>query len=62
MKKIMTLAMVATGEIAGTTLGGVFTQTIGASIIGDTSASAKVALSTSASPVLTALSGLGVAC
>ena len=49
----------ATGGIAGTLLGGVLTQSVGASILGDTASTAKVALSTGASPLLTALSGMG---
>ena len=52
-------AVVAAGGIVGTVLGGALTQSVGASILGDTAASAKVALSTGASPVLTALSGVG---
>ena len=52
-------AVVATGGVVGAILGGVLTQSVGASILGDTAASAKVALSTGASPVLTAVSGVG---
>ena len=51
--------VVAAGGIVGTILGGVLTQNVGASILGDAAASAKVALSTGASPVLTALTGVG---
>ncbi len=52
-------AVVAAGGISGTALGGALTQSVGASTLGDAAESAKVALSTGASPVLTALSGLG---
>ena len=51
--------VVLAGGALGTILGGALTQSVGASILGDAAASAKVALSTGASPVLTALSGLG---
>ncbi len=51
--------VVAAGGIVGTILGGALTQRVGASILGDAAESAKVALSTGASPVLTALSGVG---
>jgi hypothetical protein len=40
-------------------LGGVLTQSVGESILGDAASTAKVALSTGASPLLTALSGVG---
>ena len=52
-------AVVAAGGIVGTVLGGALTQSVGASILGDGASAAKVALSTGASPALTALSGLG---
>ena len=52
-------AVAAVGGILGTILGGVLTQSVGASILGDTAESAVVALHTGASPALTALSGLG---
>ncbi len=52
-------AVVLVGGILGAVLGGVLTQSVGASTLGDAAESAKVALSTGASPVLTALSGLG---
>ena len=48
----------ATGGIAGTLLGGVLTQSVGTSILGDAE-TAAVELATGASPVLTVLSGLG---
>ena len=48
----------ATGGIAGTLLGGVLTQSVGASILGDAE-TAAVELATGASPVLTAVSGVG---
>ena len=51
--------VVAAGGVMGTILGGVLTQRVGASTFGDTAASAAVALSTGASPMLTTLSGLG---
>ena len=51
--------IVLVSGFVGTALGGALTQSVGASILGDAAASAKVALSTGASPVLTALSGLG---
>ncbi len=51
--------VVAAGGIVGTVLGGALTQSVGASILGDTAASATVELATGASPVLTALSGVG---
>ncbi len=51
--------VVAVGGVIGTILGGVLTQSVGASILGDAAESAKVALSTGASPVLTMLSGIG---
>ena len=47
------------GGIAGALLGGALTQSVGASILGDAAESAKVALSTGASPALTALTGVG---
>ncbi len=52
-------AVVAAGGVIGTILGGVLTQSVGASTLGDAAESAKVALSTGASPVPTMLSGLG---
>ena len=52
-------AVAAAGGILGTILGGTLTQSVGASILGDTAESAAVALHTGASPALTALSGLG---
>ena len=52
-------AVAAAGGILGTLLGGVLTQSVGASILGDTAKSAAVALHTGASPALTALSGMG---
>ena len=52
-------AVVAAGGIVGTILGGALTQRVGASILGDAAESAKVALSTGASPALTALTGVG---
>ena len=51
--------VVAAGGVVGTVLGGVLTQSVGASILGDAASTAKVALSTGASPLLTALSGVG---
>ncbi len=51
--------VVAAGGIVGTVLGGALTQRVGASILGDTASTAKVELATGASPVLTALSGVG---
>ncbi len=51
--------VVAAGGVIGTLLGGVLTQSVGASTLGDAAESAKVALSTGANPVLTVLSGLG---
>ncbi len=51
--------VVAAGGVIGTVLGGVLTQSVGASILGDAAESAKVALSTGVSPVLTILSGIG---
>ncbi len=51
--------VVATGGIGGTLLGGLLTQSVGVSTLGDAAASAKVALSTGASPVLTILCGIG---
>ena len=50
-------AVVAAGGVIGTVLGGVLTQSVGASILGDTEAT--VALATGASPLLTALTGAG---
>ena len=52
-------AVAAAGGILGTILGGVLTQSVGASILGNAAESAVVALHTGASPALTALSGLG---
>ena len=52
-------AVAAAGGILGTLLGGALTQSVGASILGDTAESAVVALHTGASPVLTAVSGMG---
>ncbi len=52
-------AVVDVGGIAGALLGGALTQSVGASILGDAAESAKVALSTGASPALTALTGVG---
>lgn len=52
-------AVVLVGGAIGAIVGGVLTQSVGASILGDAAASAKVALSTGASPVLTTLSGMG---
>ena len=52
-------AVAAAGGILGTILGGAMTQSVGASILGDTAESAAVALHTGASPALTAVSGLG---
>ena len=49
--------VVLAGGALGTILGGVLTQSVGASILGDTEAA--VALATGASPVLTAVSGVG---
>ena len=43
----------------GTILGGVLTQNVGASTLGGAAASAQVALHTGASPLLTAVSGVG---
>ncbi len=51
--------VVAAGGVIGTILGGVLTQSVGASTLGDVAENAKVALSTGASPVLTMLSGFG---
>ncbi len=51
--------VVAAGGIVGTILGGALTQSVGASILGDAAASATVELATGASPVLTALCGVG---
>ncbi len=51
--------VVAAGGVIGTILGGALTQSVGASTLGDAAESAKVALSTGASPVLTILSGIG---
>jgi ABC-type antimicrobial peptide transport system permease subunit len=51
-------AVVTAGGIVGTVLGGVLTQSVGASTLGDAVESAKVALSTGASPLLTALTGI----
>lgn len=51
--------VVAAGGALGMILGGALTQSVGASTLGDAATSTKVALSTGASPVLTALSGLG---
>ncbi len=50
--------VVLAGGALGTILGGALTQSVGASILGDTAESAKVALSTGASPLLTALTGI----
>ena len=50
-------AVVAAGGVIGTILGGALTQSVGASILGDTEAA--VELATGASPVLTAVSGVG---
>jgi hypothetical protein len=50
--------VVTAGGIVGTVLGGVLTQSVGASTLGDAVESAKVALSTGASPLLTALTGI----
>ena len=50
-------AVVAAGGIVGTVLGGALTQSVGASILGDTEAA--VELATGASPLLTALTGAG---
>ena len=52
-------AVVAAGGIVGTVLGGALTQSVGASILGDTASTATVELATGASPVLTALCGAG---
>ena len=52
-------AVVLLGALAGAVLGGALTQSVGASILGSAAESAKVALSTGASPVLTMLSGIG---
>ena len=52
-------AVAAAGGILGTILGGTLTQSVGASILGDTAESAAVALHTGASPALTAVSGVG---
>ena len=52
-------AVAAAGGILGTILGGVLTQSVGASILGDTAENAVVALHTGASPALTAISGVG---
>jgi hypothetical protein len=49
--------VVAAGGVVGTVLGGVLTQSVGTSILGDTEAA--VALATGASPLLTALTGAG---
>ena len=51
--------VVAAGGVIGTVLGGVLTQSVGASTMGDAAASAAVELATGASPVLTAVSGVG---
>ncbi len=51
--------VVLAGGVIGTILGGVLTQSVGASTLGDAAESAAVALSTGASPVLTMLSGIG---
>ena len=51
-------AVVAAGGIVGTILGGVLTQSVGTSILGDAE-TAAVELATGASPVLTAVSGVG---
>ena len=50
--------VVAAGGVMGTILGGVLTQSVGTSILGDAE-TAAVELATGASPVLTVLSGLG---
>jgi ABC-type antimicrobial peptide transport system permease subunit len=50
--------VVAAGGVVGTVLGGVLTQSVGASILGDAE-TAAVELATGASPVLTALTGVG---
>ena len=52
-------AVVATGGVVGAILGGVLTQNVGASTMGDAAASAAVELATGASPVLTTVSGVG---
>lgn len=51
--------VVAAGGALGMILGSVLTQSVGESILGDAASTAQVALSTGASPVLTALSGMG---
>ena len=51
--------VVAAGGVVGTVLGGVLTQSVGASISGDSASSAKVALSTGINPALTVCSGIG---
>ena len=50
--------VVAAGGVIGTILGGVLTQSVGASTMGDAAASAAVELATGASPLLTALTGI----
>ena len=50
--------VVAAGGVIGTILGGALTQSVGASILGDAE-TAAVELATGASPVLTAVSGVG---
>ena len=51
--------VVLAGGALGMILGGMLTQSVGESILGDAASTAKVALSTGASPLLTALSGMG---
>ena len=53
------VAVAAAGGILGTILGGALTQSVGASILGDTAENAAVALHTGASPALMAISGVG---
>ena len=55
---ICAAAVVAAGGVVGTILGGVLTQSVGASIMGDV-ASATVVLATGANTALTALTGAG---
>ena len=52
-------AVVASSGVVGTILGGVLTQSVGASILGETEASATVELAISANLTMTAFSGIG---
>lgn len=56
---ICAAVVVAAGGILGTVLGGVLTQSVGTSIQNDVASSVSIELSADASPLLTALSGVG---